>query len=75
MIQLCAAVLALAAEASITAPPAPIVFFNIAGPDPARQAAFYRDVFGRRAGRAASSAFRRQARLWAELPARIVSVR
>ena len=26
--------------------PAPIVFFDIAGPDSERQAAFYRDVFG-----------------------------
>ena len=26
--------------------PAPIVFFDIAGPDLAKQAAFYRDVFG-----------------------------
>lgn len=30
--------------------PAPIVFFDIAGPDAAPQAAFYRDVFGWRAG-------------------------
>ena len=32
------------------AAPAPIVFFDIAGPDAAAQAAFYRDVFGWSAG-------------------------
>ena len=47
-----AAVLALLASAALTAPtrepsmPAPIVFFDIAAPDLARQAAFYRTVFG-----------------------------
>ena len=30
--------------------PAPIVFFDIAGPDGAKQAAFYRDVFGWESG-------------------------
>ena len=30
--------------------PAPIVFFDIAGPDLARQSAFYRDVFGWESG-------------------------
>lgn len=30
--------------------PAPIVFFDIAGPDQARQAAFYHDVFGWQTG-------------------------
>ncbi len=30
--------------------PAPIVFFDIAGPDAAKQAAFYRDVFGWQSG-------------------------
>ena len=32
------------------ATPAPIVFFDIAGPDLARQSAFYRDVFGWESG-------------------------
>ena len=37
----------LAASASMAAAaPAPIVFFDIAGPDMGKEAAFYRDVFG-----------------------------
>jgi hypothetical protein len=44
-----AAAVALAAAPAIAAP-APIVFFDIAGPDLASQAAFYRAVFGWDAG-------------------------
>jgi predicted enzyme related to lactoylglutathione lyase len=41
-----------AAEPTVRAAPAPapVVFFDIAGPDAATQTAFYRDVFGWRSG-------------------------
>jgi predicted enzyme related to lactoylglutathione lyase len=48
-----AALCALAGQAgaqAVPAKPAPIVFFDIAGPDMARQAAFYKAVFGWEAG-------------------------
>jgi uncharacterized protein len=41
---------ALLAAGPVTAAPAPIVFFDIAGPDLASQAAFYKAVFGWDAG-------------------------
>ena len=44
------AVLAAATAAHGAAMPAPIVFFDIAGTDMAKQTAFYRDVFGWESG-------------------------
>jgi hypothetical protein len=44
-----AAAMALGAGSAMAAP-APIVFFDIAGPDLARQAAFYKAIFGWDAG-------------------------
>ena len=53
MLQALVVGLAMAAamtDAPAAPPPAPIVFFDIAGVDGARQAAFYRDVFGWQSG-------------------------
>jgi predicted enzyme related to lactoylglutathione lyase len=44
------AVIAVGRPVAAAPAPAPIVFFDIAGPDAAKQAAFYREVFGWRSG-------------------------